>query len=652
MRPKNSRYELPYLFRLSAVLCLLTLAWPSEKATAYEFLREFVSSSWDTIRINTVDDSDLIAIPTWLDTSDPAEQSTPKIIEWALCTGLAGDTDVLTLTQIQQSMKPDPPDLDTAHKNIIGVIKGAVGQWNSAATNKKLSFDPGPANLDDPAQLANYKVADCACVLNADFGAFCSAPAGSTKDLYFIFNDMQWRAQGTGTDYESYIALTNLHYTLSGEHLKIDSALITLNPRVANADSSPANDWYFSLVGNAAGDLDMQGILTHELGHVLGIAHSRINDDNSGTGGALTQSTMYPYVADFSRDDSTIDIKTLELDDQVAFRILYAPDDLQNTGTLSGKVQSLTGPSYPYVRGASVSLFNKTSKITVLNVFAGVTGTFKDTDGTYTLQGIPLGNTDYAIFVEPIVSDPDPRTTASTYHNVLSFCDQAQEVLSNFQLEATQDTLFPDVRKNRTIGTFDLNGVMSYNFTSDSPTRSNINFFISETSAPPNDDEGLSISSNLPTNGSALLRTGRPPECQIAISNPAGLWMLDPQSLTVTLMPPTQKTANDISADFALMDAEATSAPYLVPVSRLRANGTYKITVSVQSAYPGVYDGTDFSGEFTIRDGQGDHYSNGGGCSISPLREVAVSLFLLLVLPMASLGYRRLRQPVKNSRRY
>jgi uncharacterized protein (TIGR03437 family) len=121
----------------------------------------------------------------------------------------------------------------------------------------------------------------------------------------------------------------------------------------------------------APGTYDIQGILTHELGHALGANHSNI-----------LSAAMY-----FATGTQDIHQRSIAPDDAALVSTLYPAANGNGYGTITG---TATISGSPLFGGA----------LTAIDPFTGVTigGLTSVTDGTYSLQ-LPPGN--YFLYVEP-----------------------------------------------------------------------------------------------------------------------------------------------------------------------------------------------------------------------------------------------------------
>jgi len=180
-------------------------------------------------------------------------------------------------------------------------------------------------------------------------------------------------------------------------------------------------------VDNSSGtDPTFQGVLTHELGHVLGIGHTAVGSPDF-TYFALPQAdraTMFPYAQSGDNDR----LETLELDDRLIVSRIYPetvnnpPDQVPFSLTqqmMSGTVTKGTDGSY--ARGAYVRLVNVADNDVQTGVLSDLQG---NEDGKWDLPGLPPGqwyvvlndlkpsDTIYPAWIE----DDGVGSTAHTYY--------------------------------------------------------------------------------------------------------------------------------------------------------------------------------------------------------------------------------------------
>lgn len=134
----------------------------------------------------------------------------------------------------------------------------------------------------------------------------------------------------------------------------------------------------FTMDGSSGSDL--QTVLTHEIGHFLGLDHS-----------AIVKATMFPYAPPMER--------TLGSDDVAAISLLYPkPSPDLETGSISGKITMTDGSA---VFGAHVFADSATSN----SGYPGAVrktpiGTLTMPDGSYEIQGVPPDR--YTVAAEPL----------------------------------------------------------------------------------------------------------------------------------------------------------------------------------------------------------------------------------------------------------
>ena len=134
----------------------------------------------------------------------------------------------------------------------------------------------------------------------------------------------------------------------------------------------------FSMDGSSGSDL--QTVLTHEIGHFLGLDHS-----------AVVKAMMFPYAPPLER--------TLGSDDVAAISLLYPKSNPDiETGSISGKVTMTDGSA---VFGAHVFADFATNTPGYPGAVRKTPiGTLTMPDGSYEIQGVPPDR--YAVAAEPL----------------------------------------------------------------------------------------------------------------------------------------------------------------------------------------------------------------------------------------------------------
>lgn len=159
-----------------------------------------------------------------------------------------------------------------------------------------------------------------------------------------------------------------------------------------------------------SGVVNLQNVVTHEIGHFCGLGHSYIDGNlksvSVGSMGELVPSpipdqtaTMYPFEVWMGRTPSgfvelrSSRARTLKHDDIAGISYLYPePEFLTSFGAIEGRIVSALDPTEP-VFGAHVVAVNSLQR--------EVVSTLSRKDGTFRLVGLPVDG-QYTIFAEPI----------------------------------------------------------------------------------------------------------------------------------------------------------------------------------------------------------------------------------------------------------
>jgi len=176
------------------------------------------------------------------------------------------------------------------------------------------------------------------------------------------------------------IAVTLIRWNATGE---ITDADIVLNGR----------DFLFSVSRTATprGWIDLQDVLTHEIGHFIGLDHSPLEGD------AAVRPTMNPF-NDFLSPTSG---RTLEADDEAGVSFLYPATTHAPTGSVSGNVVHPDGAG---AWGAHVVAYRAGTRAFVVSSLSGLAGGDEGQigSGAFSITGLPPG--EYELAVEPVVS--------------------------------------------------------------------------------------------------------------------------------------------------------------------------------------------------------------------------------------------------------
>ena len=256
----------------------------------------------------------------------------------------------------------DPTNDDIGSALALSVIQTAAQSWNDVNTSyavlNAVGYDPGAGHLT-PALVFDGQ--------NSIFfdRAGVNFPPGAGI-IEFV---------------RSFIDITDGH-TLDADMVANDREFFwsTTSPGL-----TPAPPGQFSV--------DMQGVVTHEYGHVLGLDHTSVAD-----------CTMIPFIISDTRQ------RTLELDDRAGGSRIYpesaarglspgAIDFAATTGTVSGTVVS--GFDGSAIFGAHVEAFLLTDP-SPANEISAISGelTVRNGQGDFTIYGLPPGP--YAIAIIPL----------------------------------------------------------------------------------------------------------------------------------------------------------------------------------------------------------------------------------------------------------
>ena len=149
---------------------------------------------------------------------------------------------------------------------------------------------------------------------------------------------------------------------------------------------------FLSGTGSTAEEDQFKAVITHEVGHFLGLGHSQV-------GMHAVFATMYPSI-------ETIGQKTLEADDKAAISLLYpATGYPSSVGSISGTVKTPGNAILSGLNVVAVNTVSGNSYSTVVDYFSGGGPTFSNqptASGSYTISGLPPGK--YCVRIEPLNS--------------------------------------------------------------------------------------------------------------------------------------------------------------------------------------------------------------------------------------------------------
>ncbi len=452
---------------------LAFLFWAPE-ILGFAFLSEFVSQDGKTLRPQGIIGlgSDQILHPRW-----------NSSINLVLCTGGSAIRETKLRTNPSNVGLSDAQWFD----KVFDSLNAAIDEWNAAYGN--LSWIPSAT-----------RSAGCGPNTGQAFGG-----RNGQNQIFFnsVFEDGSTLPRGV-------LGYTILSLEPQNGQLRIVEADIILN---AMAYSNYTNMEYY----------EPAGIITHELGHLLGIAHSLVNDDNKLDDPMLSSATMYPKVI----GDGAY-LSALATDDSLAARNLYSNTSVG--GTLKGAVFNSQGTP---LRAAQVSVFGLDDNTSITATLSGMSQTRSSTDGSFEIRGIPL-DSDFIVFVEPLDRpdiDSSHRFTVINTPTTHALNSEATG-FRNFFIEAYPDARIVDIRKVRDVNVSPgISGAQTFRFSSNGQIIENIHFYVSQTTAPPNDafEVELRINPKVPTSQTLTINNSQ--TLQLFVEVPTELKIFNAASL-------------------------------------------------------------------------------------------------------------------------
>ena len=174
------------------------------------------------------------------------------------------------------------------------------------------------------------------------------------------------------------IAITTINWDEQG---RVTDADITFNGR----------DFTFSVTEAfpGPGPVDLQDVMTHEVGHLIGLDHTPL------VGPTSIRPTMNP----FASQDQPGMARTLEPDDVAGATALYPGSAATRLGAITGQVMNRNGSS---AFGVHVIAYDATTGNFVVSALSGAAGDNKGRtgDGRYEISGLPPG--EYRIGIESV----------------------------------------------------------------------------------------------------------------------------------------------------------------------------------------------------------------------------------------------------------
>lgn len=228
------------------------------------------------------------------------------------------------------------------------------------------------------------------------FGAWSDVPTAVTAGSFAGFtNNEPVREDGVTTI--GFQAHPELERTLGVTTFTLDRTTGALVE--ADIFLNSLFDWSVAS-GGETNRYDVQSVLTHEIGHLLGLGHSLLGETEIRPQGGrrviAKASVMFPIAY---ANGTTLD-RTLQDDDKAAISVTYPTASfLANSGSLAGRV-TLDGKG---IFGAHVVAFNTKTQQTVGGFSLNTNGQFVIdglTPGAYVLRAEPLDDADILSFFD------------------------------------------------------------------------------------------------------------------------------------------------------------------------------------------------------------------------------------------------------------
>ncbi len=221
-----------------------------------------------------------------------------------------------------------------------------------------------------------------------------------------IFNDTTGQQMGPRS--AGVLAFTRIESNSRGEITDTD---IVFNGRDFQFSASSEGS------SNRSRVVDLQGVLTHEIGHLLGLDHSALE------GASSVRPTMYPFFFGGER--------SLEPDDEAGVSALYPSFAALSTGTIAGQVTHRDGQG---AFGVHVVAYKAGTGEFVVGALSGGAGEQMGSggDGRYEISGLPPG--DYQVAIEPLTGSVTSRNFGGIFSQRLD-TDFPREFYDNATLQ-------------------------------------------------------------------------------------------------------------------------------------------------------------------------------------------------------------------------
>jgi len=381
--------------------------------------------------------------------------------------------DAATKTPYAYSVPvPVVTDLGTlgamANANADGLVAGSAAQWSGVATS---SFSASVTSDFAGVGLPDITGANAGLVISVD----------NPGDGIFVIYDTD------GTVTQNYLGAPPGVLGIASPEYAVGSTL-TESWVVLNGSTIDP--------GDLPGATSWQGVITHEMGHSINLAHTQANGaiiffaDGTGPGGCTPPyggspslahtETMYPFI-DISPGSTGVHQATVEhLDDTATLSDIYpAAGYPGNFGTIEGTVFATDGVSP--ITGVNVIARN------VANPYAdaqsALSGDFTQgalgADGSFRLTGLTPG-ADYVLYVDEIVQGGfsttplQPLGASEEFWNAAESNNNAADPPCDYTAlnVASGQTITTDIQLNSTAAPAPVIGVSPDEFSFSIPTDS------------------------------------------------------------------------------------------------------------------------------------------------------------------------------------